>query len=155
MSSVIRPVTLDDLDAIMEIERKSFLVAWEYSVYFRICLQNGRVLSSNRGLLLMDVLEKEGELVGYAVWETDTHSKKGHILNLAVKDGERRKGYGRMLIHHVQESLKSAGMTSCYLEVRESNSPARTLYETGGFVISDRVAGYYFDEDAIEYSRNL
>ena len=62
MSSTIRPVSLDDLDTIMEIERKSFLVAWEYSVYLRICMQNGRVLSSDRGMLLMDVFEKRGKI---------------------------------------------------------------------------------------------
>lgn len=155
MSSTIRPVSLDDLDTIMEIERKSFLVAWEYSVYLRICMQNGRVLSSDRGMLLMDVFEKGEKIAGFAVWETDTLSKRGHILNLAVIEEERRKGYGRMLTRHVQESLKNAGMTSCYLEVRESNSPARSLYETCGYVISDRLAGYYFDEDAIVYSRDL
>ena len=155
MSSTFRPTCLDDLDVIMEIERKSFPVAWEYTIYLRICMQNGRVVSNDRGVLFMDVFEKEGKIAGYAVWETDTLSKNGHILNLAIIEEERRKGYGRMFIHHVHESLKNAGMTSCYLEVRESNTPARSLYETSGYAISDTVAGYYFDEDAIEYSRDL
>ena len=152
---MFRPVSLDDLDVIMAIERKSFLVAWEYTIYLKICMQNGRVASSDRGMLFMDVFEIEGRIIGYAVWETDTLSKKGHILNLAIIEEERRKGYGRMFIHHVHENLKTAGMTSCYLEVRESNVPARSLYETSGYVISDTAAGYYFDEDAIEYSRDL
>ena len=155
MSSIFRPVSLDDLDEIMEIERKSFRVPWEYTIYLRICLQEGRVLSSDEGMLFMDVLEKKKKIIGFAVWETNPLSKKGHILNLAIIEEERSNGYGRMLICHVQESLKNAGMASCNLEVRESNSLARSLYETCGYVISDRLAGYYFDEDAIEYSRNL
>ncbi len=155
MNLTIRPVSMDDLDAIMEIERNSFLIAWEASVYHKICLQEGRVLSSDRGMLFMDVLTLEKKITGYAVWETDTLSRKGHILNLAILEGERRKGHGRLLIRHVQESLRKVGMTSCYLEVRESNSSARPLYETCGYLISDRLAGYYFDEDAIVYSRNL
>ncbi len=155
MNPTVRHARLDDLDTIMEIERKSFRVPWEYTIYLRICLQEGRVLSSDGGMLFMDVLEKEKKIVGFAVWETNPLSKKGHILNLAIIEEERSKGYGRMLIRHVQASLKNAGMASCNLEVRESNSLARSLYETCGYVISDRLAAYYFDEDAIEYSRNL
>ncbi|MFW9793725.1 MAG: GNAT family N-acetyltransferase [Candidatus Thorarchaeota archaeon] len=151
----IRPVRLEDLDEIMEIERKCFLVAWEYTVYLRICLENGRVPSNENDMLLMDVFEKDGQIVGYVVWETNTQSKRGHILNLAIIEDERRQGYGSMLIQHVEENLKRAGMISTYLEVRESNIPARSLYEAFGYVISDRIAGYYFDEDAIEYSKSL
>ena len=155
MNLIIRPASLDDLDAIMEIERNSFLIAWEAAVYRKICSKEGRVLSSDRGMLFMDVLAKEKKITGYAVWETDTHLRKGHILNLAIIEEERREGYGRLLIRHVQESLRKVGMTSCYLEVRESNSSARSLYETCGYLISDRLTEYYSDEDAIVYSRDL
>ncbi len=155
MSSIIRPVILNDLDTIMEIERKCFRFAWEYSVYLKICLQEGRVRSSDRSLLLMDVLEIDGRIVGYAVWEIDYLSRRGHVLNLAIIGEERRKGYGRMLVHHVHKNFKDAGMTNSYLEVRESNLPARALYENSGYTISDRIVGYYFDEDAVEYSRTL
>ncbi len=155
MNLIIRPASFVDLDAIMEIERNSFPIAWEAAVFRIICSQEGRVLSSDRGMLFMDVLVKEKKVTGYAVWETDTLSRKGHILNLAIIEEERREGLGRLLIRHVQESLRKAGMTSCYLEVRESNSSAQSLYETCGYLISDRLVEYYFDEDAIVYSRDL
>ncbi|MFW9807797.1 MAG: GNAT family N-acetyltransferase [Candidatus Thorarchaeota archaeon] len=155
MSLVIRPVKLEDLDIVMEIERKCFPIAWEYSVFLTICMNNGRIVSRDMGMILMDVLEKSGEIIGYTVWETDTQSKRGHILNLAVIEEERRKGYAKQLIHHVHENLKTTGFVSCHLEVRESNVAARKLYENCGYVLSDRIIGYYFDEDAIEYSINL
>jgi ribosomal-protein-alanine N-acetyltransferase len=155
MNLTIRPARLEDLDAIMEIERNSFLIAWEHTAYLRICLAEGRVLSGDKDILFMDILVKEKKIIGYAVWETDNLSKKGHILNLAIIEEERREGHGKLLILHVQESLRNAGLTSCYLEVRESNSSARSLYETCGYLISDRLVGYYFDEDAIVYSRDL
>jgi ribosomal protein S18 acetylase RimI-like enzyme len=41
------------------------------------------------------------------------------------------------------------------LEVRESNIPARALYEASGFKPSGKIAGYYFDEDAIVYTKHL
>jgi ribosomal-protein-alanine N-acetyltransferase len=155
MSYGFRPVRLEDLDEVMEIERRSFPVAWEYTTYLRICMQKGRILSSDGGLLLMDVLESSSILTGYAVWETDPVSTRGHILNLAIIEEERRKGYGKLLLNHVHDSLRETGMTSCFLEVRESNTPARALYETSGYTATGKLDGYYFDEDAIEYSRNL
>ena len=155
MNHHIRPINVVDLDDVMEIERASFPIAWEYSIYLRICMAKGRILSSDGGLLIMDVLESDSKLTGYAVWETDPVSTRGHILNLAIIEDERRKGYGGLLIEHVQSSLRETGMASCILEVRESNTPARSLYKSCGFTVSGRLDGYYFDEDAIEYSRNL
>ncbi|MFW9982062.1 MAG: GNAT family N-acetyltransferase [Candidatus Thorarchaeota archaeon] len=155
MSPLIRPVSLEDLDVVMEIERKCFPVAWEYSVFLTICMNEGRIVSSDKGMLLMDVLEQNCKVIGYIVWETNDLNKEGHILNLAIIKEERRKGYAKQLIHHVHENLKTLRMTSCHLEVRDSNIAARTLYETCGYVISDRRIGYYFDEDAIEYSRRF
>ena len=155
MSHHIRPVNLEDLDDVMEIERASFPIAWEYTTYLRICMEKGRILSSDGGLLIMDVLEIDSNLTGYAVWETDPVSTRGHILNLVIIENERKKGYGKLLIDHVQNSLRETGMTSCFLEVRESNTPARSLYMSSGFTVSNRLDGYYFDEDAIEYSRDL
>lgn len=155
MSCHIRPVCLEDLDDIMEIERRSFPMPWEYTTYLRICMQKGRIHSNDAGMLLMDVLESNGLVTGYAVWETDPVSTRGHILNLAIVEDERRKGYGKMLLTHVQDSLRETGMTSCFLEVREGNTPARLLYESAEYTASGRLDGYYFDEDAIEYSIDL
>jgi ribosomal-protein-alanine N-acetyltransferase len=155
MTYHIRPVRLEDLEDIMHIERASFAVAWEYTIYLRICMQNGRISTDDGGLLLMDILEIDKKLAGYAVWETDPVSTRGHILNLAIIEKEKRKGYGKLLLKHVQCSLKESGMSSCYLEVRESNTAARQLYETMGYTASGRLDGYYFSEDAIEYVCDL
>jgi ribosomal-protein-alanine N-acetyltransferase len=155
MSYCIRPVRLDDLEDVMLIERASFSVAWEHSIYLRICMHNGRVSTSDDGMVLMDIMEINEKLVGYAVWETNPFSTRGHILNLAIIEDERRKGYGKRLLAHVQNSLKESGMTSCFLEVRESNTAARRLYESQGYSVSGRLDGYYFDEDAIEYVMDL
>ena len=105
--------------------------------------------------LCMDVIEEEDRLIGYVVWEYDIQTLRGHILNLAIAKDDRRKGKGTMLLNHVLEGFRTGSIRSCYLEVRESNTPARRLYESNGFSISDRIPGYYFDEDAIVYVRNL
>ena len=152
---MIRKVRLDDIDEIMKIERQSFPVAWEYSIFLNICLLGGQMASGESGLLFMDVIEENDTIVGYAVWETDTRTQEGHILNLAIQADERRKGKGKMLLYHVVDHLKTNSIRVCRLEVRESNTPARGLYESNGFVASGEIPGYYFDEDAIVYTMDL
>lgn len=145
---------MEDLDEIMKIERESFPVAWEYSIFLNICLHNGKVASGGAGVLVMDVLEMNNTIQGYAVWEIDTSAASGHILNFAIRSDARRKGKGTMLVKHIIQDLRNNGIRSCRLEVRESNKPARRLYESCGFVASSTILGYYFDEDAIVYSLN-
>lgn len=152
---MIRRVRLDDMTEVMRIERSCFPVAWEYSIFLNICLQNGEVKSGESQSLFMDVIENSGRVAGYIVWETDSVRKEGHILNLAIRQDERRMGKGRKLLSHVLDHLRNTQIDTCSLEVRESNFPARNLYESYGFIESDRIPGYYFDEDAIIYSIDL
>jgi ribosomal-protein-alanine N-acetyltransferase len=152
---MIRRVRLEDLDEIMRIERQSFPVAWEYSIFLNICLQGGHVSNGESKTLFMDVMERDGIVVGYAVWETDTHEAEGHILNLAIQMDVRRRGMGKKLLSHILDHLRDNGIHKCHLEVRESNVPAKALYESSGFAASAKIPGYYFEEDAIVYSMDL
>jgi len=152
---MIRRVRLDDLDEIMLIERASFSVAWEYSVFLNICLQEGQIESGEWRTLFMDVIEKNGKVVGYAVWEINEIKSSGHILNLAIHADERRKGRGSKLLLNILNHLRANDIRTCDLEVRESNIAARALYEANGFTASSKIPMYYFNEDAIVYSLNL
>lgn len=146
---------MEDLDEIMKIERQSFPVAWEYSIFLNICLQDGQISSGESESLFMDVVEENGKVTGYAVWEIDTRTVESHILNLAIQVNERRKRKGKMLLFHVIDHLKTNSIRTCRLEVRENNLAARALYESIGFVASGMISGYYFDEDAIVYTIGL
>ena len=152
---MIRRACIRDIDQIIEIERTSFPVAWEYSIFLNICLQGGQVRSGETGSLFMDIIEENQRVVGYAVWEIDSNKSKGHLLNLAVHMDERLKGLGTRLLRHVLDNLRSNGIKTCHLEVRASNVPARALYEANGFFITSKIPEYYFDEDAIVYSAYL
>ena len=76
---------------------------------------------------------------------------EGEILNLAVAAAGRRHGVGRALVEAVVQALTSGGARHIYLEVRESNAPARALYATHGFREVGRRKQYYRRpvEDAI------
>ena len=76
---------------------------------------------------------------------------------LAVAPVARRRGIGGLLLDEVVAGATRAGVRSLYLEVRESNSAARALYESRRFLPVGRRRGYYQrpPEDALLLRRDL
>jgi ribosomal-protein-alanine N-acetyltransferase len=68
---------------------------------------------------------------------------EGEILNLAVRPGHQRRGVGRELVKRVLATLHTRGVSHAFLEVRESNAAARSLYARAGFREVGRRPGYY------------
>ncbi|MBQ3275716.1 MAG: GNAT family N-acetyltransferase, partial [Oscillospiraceae bacterium] len=63
--------------------------------------------------------------------------------NLAVAEDARRRGVGRALTEAMLESARDRGLRFLTLEVRESNAPARALYEKTGFRPAGVRKNYY------------
>jgi ribosomal-protein-alanine N-acetyltransferase len=80
-----------------------------------------------------------------------------HLLNIAVDESHRGKGYGRRMMQHLIDEAVRGGRGSVTLEVRESNLPARRLYESFGFQVVGRRKEYYQDnrEDAVVMTLDL
>ena len=68
---------------------------------------------------------------------------EGEILNLGVASALRRRGVGRALAQRALGELQTRGARAVYLEVRESNTAARRLYEALGFAEVGRRRTYY------------
>lgn len=66
-----------------------------------------------------------------------------HILNVTVRDGCRRKGYGRALVLHALETGWRRGARRALLEVRAGNAAALALYRRLGFETVGQRPGYY------------
>ena len=75
------------------------------------------------------------------------------IENIAIAGQARRRGLGTRLLGEFLDLVKARGAQSVFLEVRESNRPARALYEKWSFTEGGRRKKYYKDpeEDAIVY----
>ncbi len=58
---------------------------------------------------------------------------EGSVTNIATHPDFRRRGFGRMAVEALLCEAKRRGLRSVFLEVRESNTPARSLYESMGF----------------------
>jgi len=94
-------------------------------------------------------VESVEQVAGYVV--AIDAADEGEILNLAVAPQSRRHGLGHALVRRVLEALTGRGARAIYLEVRESNAPARRLYAAHGFREVGRRQRYYRRpvEDAI------
>lgn len=79
------------------------------------------------------------------------------LENLVVALTMRRKGVGTHLLDALIAAARETSSRSVYLEVRESNTAARSFYERAGFEQTGRRKSYYNNplEDAILYRRVL
>jgi ribosomal-protein-alanine N-acetyltransferase len=150
----IRRAVRDDLPAILGIERASFSDPWtEESFETALSLDRMQVL----------VAETPGSesgdgvsgLAGYVV--ALIIRPEAEIADLAVAPGWRRRGIGKALLRRSIAELVGEGVRTLYLEVRESNEAARTLYEANGFRSVGRRRGYYRQpvEDALLLRRAI
>lgn len=141
------PMTLEDLDDVLAIERASFLTPWSRGA-FRYELTQNRVARST-------VVRVGSQLVGYlCLWEI---GRETHITNLAVHPSFRRRGMARALLKRTIEDARRNGVELVFLEVRPTNVEAVMLYESFGFRVIGRRKGYYFDtgEDALVMEARL
>src|SRR2546425_5727743 len=118
----IRPAKLSDVPAVHAIEQEVFADPWS-TQDFRDCV-------TSDAHFLVVAAGGTREIAGYVV-ALDA-ADEGEILNLAVAPGGRRHGLGRALVHSILEALTARGVRQGYLEVRESNAPARALYAAHG-----------------------
>lgn len=135
----IRAATRSDLLSIYRLEKRVFDQPWAYSAFEGF-------LGEPAFLVAVD----ENQLLGYVVadWTANFGSGFGHIKDLAVAPEAQRNGLGRLLLGHAVSRLLVEGVDRIKLEVRESNTAARRLYEDEGFEPAQRIPRYYSDGEA-------
>jgi len=136
----IRRATHADAPALAEIERQCFTDPWSAAGI------QGTIQYETAIALLA---ESGGEVTGYLMARIS--GEEGEILNLAVLPDHRRRGIARELLEQGLAALAAAGVREAYLEVRESNRPAITLYGAKGFRTVGMRSHYYRSpiEDAL------
>jgi [ribosomal protein S18]-alanine N-acetyltransferase len=95
------------------------------------------------------VVEQSGNVVGFIVGRQV--EDEWEIENIAVTGSARRCGLGSRLVGELFDLVRSCGGKSVFLEVRESNRAARSLYEKWAFIEVGRRKMYYQNpaEDAL------
>lgn len=129
--AVLRPMREEDLDAVMEVERRAYPFPWTRGI-FRDCLQAGY---PGR------VMEQAGVLLGYGM--LSIAADEAHILNVCVDPALQSRGHGRVLLRALVRVACERGARRVFLEVRPSNAPAIALYHSEGFNEIGRRPRYY------------
>ncbi len=143
----IRFMTVEDLEAVMNIENQSFSIPWSRDAFLNEIEHNH--------LSTYLVAEDEEQVVGYCgVWLV---VDEAHITNVAVLPDYRGRGLGEGLMRKIMGISSEFGARTMTLEVRVSNAAAQHVYRKLGFQDGGIRKRYYSDnqEDALVMWVNL
>ena len=135
----LRTATVDDLAAIMDLERTSFPTdAWSDT------LMRGELASPHgRYIVAVDA----GRVMGYGGVRAVQGSTDADIQTIAIAETARGCGRGRTLLRALLEIARERGAREVFLEVRADNPVAAALYASEGFVEIGRRPRYYQPDD--------
>lgn len=137
--TAIREATPTDLDAIMRLEIASFPTdAWSST------LMQSELESEHNHYF---VLEDAGDVIGYAGLRALKGDPNSDVQTIAVAEHRRGHGDGRALLRALLHRAIASGAKHVFLDVRDDNLPARTLYAAEGFVEIGRRPHYYQPDD--------
>ena len=152
---IIRKATTDDITRIMRLERECTTAAhWteqQYEDLFSAARTVNRLALVAERAAELDPGSGKLWIAGFLVarhlppeWELE---------NVVVAPEARRIGLGKQLLQALLAAARDTHSDAVFLEVRESNIAARTLYEKLGFRQTGRRKSYYANplEDAVLY----
>jgi [ribosomal protein S18]-alanine N-acetyltransferase len=146
----LKPLTVDLLDAAVELDKQCFGGLWTKEGYQR------ELESPNSDLLVISPTNFSSEgcpislpIIGIAcLWAI---LDEAHITLVCVHPDYRGIGLGQALLIGLLKSANKRKLKRATLEVRVSNTVALSLYQKYGFQIAGRRRRYYADngEDAL------
>lgn len=137
---VIRNMTIQDIDQVVQIEEENFTLPWSKED-FEDEIKNPRAMYF--------VVDLDGNVVGFSgLWNI---LNEGNITNIAIKKEYQQQGIGTKLINTMMKQAKEEGIEALTLEVRISNVKAQHVYEKLGFQGVGNRKGFYKqpNEDAL------
>jgi ribosomal-protein-alanine N-acetyltransferase len=146
MLVAIRSAALNDVPAILAIEQPAPGAAHWTSEQYHKLVGSGVVLVAEKAA------EEAGQLCGFVC--AKAVAGEWEIENVVVAAEFLRRGIANELVRELIRRVENEAASAILLEVRESNRPARGLYEKHGFREVGRRRAYYRDpvEDAILYA---
>ncbi len=134
----IRGLAYADLPNVLAIERRAFTTPWSMAMFVL-------ELSKPSGICL--AAQGHDALSGYLV--CSRYAEMWHLMNVAVRPGQRRQGIATSLIAHLLAEIDDENKVM--LEVRGSNEGAIEMYRRFGFTAVGQRRRYYQDngEDAL------
>lgn len=133
----IKEMQEQDVTAAAQIEAENFSKPWKEADFLG-------AVKDEKALYLTAYLDEM--LVGYiGMW---TVLDEGEITNVSVKKEYQGRKIGRALLEKLESLGREKGVSTYFLEVRESNGRARALYESCGFSVISIRKNFY--EEPVE-----
>ena len=142
----VRNATVKDIPRLMEIAGQAVTAAQWTQAQYQQMFSSGHVTL---------VVHEAGQVIGFIGGHNA--ADEWEIENFVVSAEARRRGLGSRLLKEFLHHICCNGGGEVFLEVRESNHPARALYKKWAFVEAGRRKGYYRNpqEDAIVLKFNF
>jgi ribosomal-protein-alanine N-acetyltransferase len=137
VTTSIRRLTLDDLEAVVAMEAANQPSPWSEGVF------RDELAAENRLYFAAD----EDGVVGFG--GVMLVGDEAHVTNLLVDPEWRRRGIGLELMRALIDEAVAEGARHITLEVRSENDAARRLYARLGLAPVGLRKGYYGDDDAL------
>ena len=147
MNHTIIKLEEQHLDACIDLDPKSLTGLWSRSEWekelsnpIRICLgvidlETNKLLGLCSAWLIVDEL---------------------YITSIAVHPTHQRKGLGKLLITDLIKRSTSIRTNHIYLEVKDTNEPAKAFYKSMGFKMERNRPDFYKDgSDALIFTKQL
>ena len=129
---LVRSATAADIPLILQLEREAPTAAHWSPAHYHFLFPQPSAL--RLALVIEDEQSARGFLVAHRIFS------EWEIENILVAAPARRRGFASELMRTLLDTARREGAQSIFLEVRESNRPARAFYEKLGFQHSGRRA---------------
>ncbi|OCG61334.1 ribosomal protein S18-alanine N-acetyltransferase [Gilliamella sp. Nev3-1] len=131
----ISTLTKNDLTKAFKLEQICHAIPWSKQTFF-----------SNHGNGYLNFkITVDNQLVGFCICHQAFD--EAELFNIAIHPNFRKQGLAKDLLNHLIERLititSPSPITTLWLEVRQSNSPAMRLYQSLGFNQITVRKGYY------------
>ena len=134
----IRKIELSDLNSIVEMTAQNFIDSWSFDM-----LKSSYQSDGFFGL----IDEENGDVLSVCAFGGVLDERELYFV--VTKQSARGKGVAKQLLSLALDNLKDSGINKIFLEVRESNFCAISLYNSLGFVKIAERKNYYGTETAI------
>ncbi len=145
---MIRPATLNDIDALVAIEESSFETDKLSRRSFRHILSKGKATT---------LLEVDGETVrGYAMVLFNEGTSLARLYSIAVAPAFRSQGVAKSLLQAAESAALEHDCVAMRLEIRRDNETAIRLYKHVGYKQFGAHKNYYEDHmEALRFEKHL
>ncbi|MFT5838280.1 MAG: ribosomal-protein-alanine N-acetyltransferase [Flavobacteriales bacterium] len=131
MKPQFSPVTVTNSAICFELHKQAQFSPWSRRI-FEDCLTKPYFAHS---------LKQDEQLLGYYIGMKVLDEVT--LMDIVVAAAHQGKGLGKLLLQHLIEQCNQNDIQQIWLEVRESNAAAISLYDNAGFILVEQRVNYY------------